>query len=98
MKRRHWIYGALGVLLLLVNLYAFWPLVEADRAMDGFCDRLKPGSTLDELRALATARGYTVSSEAGGLVRVEDPDSMGRRSCTLQFGTPPRSASGPAPS
>lgn len=95
MTRRHWIYvalGTLGALLLLVNLYTFWPFVEADREMDRFCAALPVGATLDQVRALADGRSYVVNTEPGGRVVVEDPQSMGRRSCTLQFGTPPRAA------
>ena len=98
MKRRHWIYAAIGVLLLLVNLYAFWPFVEANREMDRFCAGLPAGTTLDQLHALAAGQGYEVRTESGGQAVVEDPRSMGRRSCTLQFGVPPRAASGPASS
>lgn len=100
MTRRHWIYAAIGVLLLLGNLYAFWPFVEAGREMDRFCAALPVGATLDQVRALAAGQGYEVSAEPGGRVLIEDPRSMGRRSCTLQFGAPPRAApaaSHPAP-
>lgn len=92
MTRRHWIYAAIGIALLLGNFYAFWPFVEAGREMDRFCDALPAGATLAQVRALAAGQGYQVDADPGGRVVIEDPRSMGRRSCTLQFGTPPQAA------
>ena len=98
MTRRHLVYAAIGLLLLLGNLYAFWPFVEAEREMDGFCNRLPVGATIDQVRTLAAAQGYEVTTEPGGRVVVEDPRSMGRRTCALQFGNPPAAARGAASS
>jgi hypothetical protein len=92
MTLRRWIYAAIGIALLLGNIYAFWPFVEAGREMDRFCDALPAGAALDQVRALAAGQGYEVSVEPGGRVLIEDPRSMGRRSCTLQFGAPPQAA------
>jgi hypothetical protein len=97
MTRRHWAYAAIGVLLLLGNLYAFWPFVEAKREMAACCDGLPVGTTLDQVRSLAVAQGDAVVTEPNGRVVVEDPRSLGRFSCALAFGIPSHTAPISAP-
>jgi len=80
---RTWIYLALGAVLVVGNLYAFWPFFAADKRMQAFCAQMPVGTPFLVLQARAVAEGYEVTLAPGAPARVEDPRSLGRRFCDL---------------
>lgn len=79
------IYGAVGLVLVVGNALAFWPLVEASRQMHAFCGGLGPGMSWTDIRARADDLGYEVSPVVADQALVQDPRSYGRRECQLRF-------------
>ena len=79
------IYGAVGLVLVVGNALAFWPLVEASRQMHAFCGGLGPGMSWADIRARADDLGYEVSPVVADQALVQDPRSYGRRECQLRF-------------
>lgn len=79
------VYGTIAVLMVVGNLYAFWPFVVAHRQLQAFCDGLPAGTTVEQVQALAAQQGYAVTPPVGGVAQVDDPPSFGRRHCTLHF-------------
>ena len=82
---RKYVYGILGILLVVGNIYAFWPFWMAARQLQTFCDALPAGASLADVQARADASGYVVDAPAGQPARVEDTQSFGRQSCDIQF-------------
>ena len=79
------IYGAIGLVLVVGNALAFWPLIEASRQMHTFCEGLSPGMSWTDIRARADDLGYEVSPIVAGHAVAQDPQSYGRRECQLRF-------------
>lgn len=75
----------LFLLLLGGVLIAFFPAMRAAQEIRPFCDSLPVGTTVAELRALATARGYRFEPVVGNHVLVEHPRSLGRAYCNVGF-------------
>lgn len=71
-------------LLLGGNLVAFFPAMRASREIRRFCEELRPGTPLAEVRSRADELRYRVEPIAGGLL-VEHSRSLGRAYCTLGF-------------
>lgn len=80
---RTWIYMGLGAVLVIGNLFAFWPFFAAEKQMQAFCAGIPPGTPLADVKSRAAAEGYEVTRAADGPARVEDPRSLGRRYCDL---------------
>ena len=91
------VYGAIAVLMVVGNLYAFWPFVVANRQLQAFCDGLPAGTPIAQVQALAGHQGYAVTPPVGGVAQVDDPPSFGRRHCTLQVDPLGRLAARQAP-
>ncbi len=81
------IHFGMGLAMVLGLLAAFWPLHLASSQMRRFCAELAIGATMDEAQAKAAAHGYEISPGDEGQALVSDPRSLGRRTCTLRFGT-----------
>lgn len=79
------IYLAIGLVLVVGNALAFWPLVEASRQMHAFCAGLSTGMSWADIRARAGDLGYEVSPLVAGQALAQDPQSYGRRECRLRF-------------
>jgi hypothetical protein len=77
------VFGGMAAVLLGGVALAFWPFFMASRQMDAFCSAQVAGTPLDQVQTQAAALGYGVAPAASGAVLVDDPDSFGRRQCTL---------------
>jgi hypothetical protein len=81
-------FNAVAGLFLLAGLgYMLWPFVVGRSQMQHFCTVLPTGASVTQVQALASARGYKVSSLIDGEAFVHDPRSMGRFNCVLHFGS-----------
>jgi hypothetical protein len=80
---RTWMYVVLAVILVVGNLYAFWPFFAADKAVHAFCEDVPAGTPFAELQKRAVAEGYDLTLAPGAPARVEDPRSPGRMYCEL---------------
>lgn len=86
-SRRKRIGVALGVLLLAVLGWFFWPFVAGPGQMQSFCSSLAVGTSLAQVQTQATQHGYRVSSLIEGRAFVHDSASFGRFTCNLEFGS-----------
>lgn len=71
------------VLFLAGTTIVFWPFHRAAADMDSFCASFTSGMTVAEVKAKAAARGYELTIEAGGKLRIGDPRLNSDHSCTL---------------
>lgn len=84
-QSRKWNMIGLGGMLLAGVLVGWSPFIAARWQMHRFCADLKPGTAAATISAQAAAAGYESLSMAEGVVRVQDPRSMGRYTCDLRF-------------
>jgi hypothetical protein len=81
-----WVFIGMGAMMLAGIGVAYLPFFLATRQVQTFCKELPAGASFEVVRARAEAVGYEVSPIEGGLARLEDPQSYGRRTCNLRFG------------
>jgi hypothetical protein len=86
-SRRKRIGVALGVLLLAVLGWFFWPFIAGPGQMQSFCSSLPVGSSLTQVQAQAAQHSYRISSLIEGRAFVHDSASFGRFTCNLEFGS-----------
>lgn len=88
---RFLVNGGAVLLFLTGTAVVFWPFHRAAADIESFCGSLAVGMTVAQVKASAEARGYEVSSEPGGKLRISDPRLNTDHSCALAIGTAPGS-------
>lgn len=76
----------LGLLLLTGLGWIVWPFIASPGQMEGFCNSLAMGTSIEQVQVQAAQHGYRVSSLNEGRAFVHESRSFGRFTCDLQFG------------
>lgn len=82
-----WIGYAFGAYVLVFGGYFYYSLSTAEARVKPFCDQIKAGTTMADLKALASDNGMSLSmsSDKARPVYLRERRSYGRYGCDVSF-------------